>query len=605
MSADPKSLIRKSTNQLTKFTSEAKNENKSDILFNLLTYSGLYEDALKLYGIASKQLATDLSVEQDVSVCDEDALKLYGIASKQLATDLSVEQDVSVCDGFKKVGRRESEQPDFLNKKEELLIIIQLRCLIIIQLRCLILRALIWGCMSANGSSNGDVARSPFPGGGVKPPMATQHQTGGFRGQWGPPPYYQPRYPSHQVNSFAPASSANATYTSTSNSYGNNQRVPTANSPSNTSSSSSHTGSQSGTVSTSVSGNMPVNNSSGSETLSKTNLYIRGLSASTTDKDLENMCSKYGTIISTKAILDKNTNKCKGYGFVDFEHPGAAEGAVKALTAQNIQAQMAKQQEQDPTNLYIANLPTSFKESDVDSLLVKHGPVISTRILRDASGISKGVGFARLESKEKCEQIIQMFNGVKLSGCKEALLVKFADGGNKKKNIYKNNENNKVWRDNAECIPTVPFDPNALAQNGVATPHMMPALNFRPHYSQVPSYSMSAGTQWVPQYVMPAAPIQSVDEGYNLAAATGHMGPYKSDGQPPPRGISVMMHSPETYNTMIPQMNAVSLGSGSYISQPYQYYPQYVHMPMQDSDHTSNAASPEDPYQAYQSQQSK
>lgn len=144
-----------------------------------------------------------------------------------------------------------------------------------------------------------------------------------------------------------------------------------------------------------------------------------------------------------------------------------------------------QQQEQDPTNLYIANLPINFKESDVDSLLVKHGPVISTRILRDASGISKGVGFARLESKEKCEQIIQMFNGVKLSGCKEPLLVKFADGGNKKKNIYKNNENNKVWRESAECLPTVPFDPNSLAQNGVATPHMMPALNFRPHYSQV------------------------------------------------------------------------------------------------------------------------
>lgn len=143
-----------------------------------------------------------------------------------------------------------------------------------------------------------------------------------------------------------------------------------------------------------------------------------------------------------------------------------------------------QQQEQDPTNLYIANLPTTFKESDVDNLLAKHGPVISTRILRDASGTSKGVGFARLESKEKCEQIIQLFNGVKISGCKEPLLVKFADGGNKKKNIYKNNENNKGWRDTAECIPTMPFDPNALAQNGIATSHMMPTLNYRPHYSQ-------------------------------------------------------------------------------------------------------------------------
>lgn len=78
------------------------------------------------------------------------------------------------------------------------------------------------------------------------------------------------------------------------------------------------------------------------EQLSRTNLYIRGLPPHTTDKDLLQMCGSYGNIISTKAILDKNTNKCKGYGFVDFESPYAAEAAVKALQAQGIQAQMAK-----------------------------------------------------------------------------------------------------------------------------------------------------------------------------------------------------------------------------------------------------------------------
>lgn len=75
--------------------------------------------------------------------------------------------------------------------------------------------------------------------------------------------------------------------------YGN-QRVPTAASPSNTSSSSSHTGSQSGTVSTSLSNNVPQGNgnAASSEQLSKTNLYIRGLTPNTTDKDLVNMCSQ-------------------------------------------------------------------------------------------------------------------------------------------------------------------------------------------------------------------------------------------------------------------------------------------------------------------------
>ncbi|KAJ8923373.1 hypothetical protein NQ315_001931 [Exocentrus adspersus] len=513
---------------------------------------------------------------------------------------------------------------------------------------------------TSNGGGSGNrPAAASFGGGGVKGcgggPMATQHQTpGGYRGQWGNvgaghqhqhpaagTTYYQRYTPQAQQpaqvntaqaqasaaaaaaasspaqNSYTPSSTAsNANYNS-SNSYGN-QRVPTATSPSNASSASSHTGSQSGNVSTSLSNNMPNNtnssnnSSSGSEQLSKTNLYIRGLNPGTTDKDLVNMCQQFGTIISTKAILDKNTNKCKGYGFVDFESPAAAEGAVKALTAKNIQAQMAKvgiwyhqrrqatQQEQDPTNLYIANLPPNFKESDLDSMLSKYGQVISTRILRDSSGISKGVGFARMESKEKCEHIIQMFNGHSLAGCKDPLLVKFADGGNKKKNMYKNNDNAKIWRDSAEGIATVTYDPASLGANGVAGQPMMPATlsNYR-HYAN--QFSQYPSTQWYPQYVM-AQPLQPVDDSYSMQ---GHMAAqYKSDGQPP-RGIPLIMPSTEAavqYTNMLPQittqMGAMQISTGSYISPGYPYYNHHplIHAVPVDSEHTSNAASPEDPY---------
>jgi RNA recognition motif-containing protein len=54
-----------------------------------------------------------------------------------------------------------------------------------------------------------------------------------------------------------------------------------------------------------------------------------------------------------------------------------------------------QQQEQDPTNLYISNLPVSMDEQELESMLKSFGQVISTRILRDANGISRGVGFAR------------------------------------------------------------------------------------------------------------------------------------------------------------------------------------------------------------------
>ncbi|XP_077553820.1 RNA-binding motif, single-stranded-interacting protein 1-like isoform X2 [Haemaphysalis longicornis] len=252
--------------------------------------------------------------------------------------------------------------------------------------------------------------------------------------------------------------------------------------------------------------------SGGGDQLSKTNLYIKGLTHTTTDKDLLNLCAPYGNIISTKAILDKDTNKCKGYGFVDFESPLSAEKAVKALQAQGVQAQMAKQQEQDPTNLYMANLPLYMVEQDLEQLLQGHGSVISTRILRDNAAQSRGVGFARMESKEKCEQIIATFNGKVLAGSKEPLLVKFADGGNKKRTLYKNHEH-RMWRDGEGLA----YEQGALSQNGVGQ-QLVPAAalgGYQPQqrgYSAAaaatPAYALHGGaTAWMqPQYIMQAAP---------------------------------------------------------------------------------------------------
>uniref|UniRef100_A0A673GSF0 RNA-binding motif, single-stranded-interacting protein 2-like n=1 Tax=Sinocyclocheilus rhinocerous TaxID=307959 RepID=A0A673GSF0_9TELE len=243
----------------------------------------------------------------------------------------------------------------------------------------------------------------------------------------------------------------------------------------------------------------------GGEQLSKTNLYIRGLHPGTTDQDLVKLCQPYGKIVSTKAILDKATNKCKGYGFVDFDSPAAAQKAVMALKASGVQAQMAKQQEQDPTNLYISNLPVSMDEQELEAMLKSFGQVISTRILRDANGTSRGVGFARMESTEKCEAIIQHFNGKYIKTPPgvpvptEPLLCKFADGGLKKRqNQARYLQNGRAWPRDGETVGmTLPYDPAAL-QNGFYSPpysiapnRMIAQTSLSPYMpSQVPSYQV-------------------------------------------------------------------------------------------------------------------
>ncbi|XP_030229579.1 RNA-binding motif, single-stranded-interacting protein 2b isoform X2 [Gadus morhua] len=274
------------------------------------------------------------------------------------------------------------------------------------------------------------------------------------------------------------------------------------------------------TTTTSSSSNGGGSSGSMGEQLSKTNLYIRGLHPGTTDQDLVKLCQPYGKIVSTKAILDKTTNKCKGYGFVDFDSPASAQKAVTALKAGGVQAQMAKQQEQDPTNLYISNLPVSMEEQELESMLKPFSQAISTRILRDPSGTSRGVGFARMESTEKCEAIIQHFNGKYIKTPPgvpvpaEPLLCKFADGGQKKRQSQgKYLHNGRPWtRDGDTGGMTLTFDPAAALQNGFYSSHysiapnrMMPQPSLSPYmHSPVSTYQVH-NPSWIhhQSYLMP------------------------------------------------------------------------------------------------------
>jgi RNA recognition motif-containing protein len=84
------------------------------------------------------------------------------------------------------------------------------------------------------------------------------------------------------------------------------------------------------------------------------------------------MCKEFGEISSVKAIIDKTTGECKGYGFVDFVSHEDAKRAVEQLKRRSMQAQFAKltandpqwkrSQEADPTNLYLQNLPKALDE---------------------------------------------------------------------------------------------------------------------------------------------------------------------------------------------------------------------------------------------------
>ena len=64
-------------------------------------------------------------------------------------------------------------------------------------------------------------------------------------------------------------------------------------------------------------------------------LYIGNLPYSYRDSDLESLFSEYGTINSAVVIMDRQTNRSKGFGFVELEDDAMAEKAIADLNGKD------------------------------------------------------------------------------------------------------------------------------------------------------------------------------------------------------------------------------------------------------------------------------
>ena len=65
-------------------------------------------------------------------------------------------------------------------------------------------------------------------------------------------------------------------------------------------------------------------------------LYVGNLSYSMRDNDLELEFSPYGSVQSAKVMMDRDTNRSKGFGFVEMSSDAEAEAAIAALNGKNV-----------------------------------------------------------------------------------------------------------------------------------------------------------------------------------------------------------------------------------------------------------------------------
>lgn len=60
-------------------------------------------------------------------------------------------------------------------------------------------------------------------------------------------------------------------------------------------------------------------------------LFVGGLSWDTDDNGLRNAFERFGSLTEVKVILDRDTGRSRGFGFVTFDDPQAAQQAAEEM----------------------------------------------------------------------------------------------------------------------------------------------------------------------------------------------------------------------------------------------------------------------------------
>jgi cold-inducible RNA-binding protein len=64
-------------------------------------------------------------------------------------------------------------------------------------------------------------------------------------------------------------------------------------------------------------------------------LYVGNLPYGITDSDLQQMFAAHGTVQSAQIIMDRDTGRSKGFGFVEMGSDQEAQAAIAALNGQD------------------------------------------------------------------------------------------------------------------------------------------------------------------------------------------------------------------------------------------------------------------------------
>ncbi|WOK98260.1 hypothetical protein Cni_G06970 [Canna indica] len=171
------------------------------------------------------------------------------------------------------------------------------------------------------------------------------------------------------------------------------------------------------------------------------NVFVKNLSESTTEDNLQEVLGVFGTITSCVVMRERN-GKSKGFGFINYANPDAAAKSVQELNGKEFDGkewyvgkaqkkserkeqlkekykQTKKQfsEEFQRANLYLKNLDYSIGEAKLIELFSPIGAIASCKVMRNRKGSNRGCAFVAFHSHEDASKALSEMNG-KMVGSK-------------------------------------------------------------------------------------------------------------------------------------------------------------------------------------------
>ena len=65
-------------------------------------------------------------------------------------------------------------------------------------------------------------------------------------------------------------------------------------------------------------------------------LYVGNLSYNVRDEDLQQAFAQYGSVSSAKVMMDRDTGRSKGFGFVEMSSDAEAQAAISGMNGKSV-----------------------------------------------------------------------------------------------------------------------------------------------------------------------------------------------------------------------------------------------------------------------------